>query len=59
VENIVKIINNNKLRRQFKNNIRSYVEKDVGWDNVAKSHIKIYQSVVRVPYGRARHVFWE
>ena len=59
VENIVKLISNDKLRQQFRNNIRSYIKKDVGWDNVAKSHIKIYQSVVRVPYGRARHVFWE
>lgn len=59
VENIVKLISNDKLRQQFRNNIISYIKKDVGWDNVAKSHVKIYQSVVRVPYGRARHVFWE
>ena len=59
VETIVKLISNDKLRQQFRNNIRSYIKKDVGWDNVAKSHIEIYQSVVRIPYGRARHVFWE
>ena len=59
VENIVEIISNDKLRQQFGNNIRSYIKKDVGWDNVVKSHIDIYQSVVRVPYGKARHVFWE
>ena len=59
VENIVKLISNDKLSQQFRNNIKSYIKKDVGWDNVAKSHIKMYQSVVRVPYVRARHVFWE
>ncbi len=59
VGNIVKLISNDKLRQQFRNNIRNYIKKDVGWDNVAKSHIELYQSVVRVPYGRARHVFWE
>ena len=59
VESIVKIINNDKLRQQFINNIRNYVKKDVGWDHVAKSHINVYQSIVRVPYGMAKHVFWE
>lgn len=58
-EAIIKILSDDDFRKQLENNITSYVDKDVSWEHVARSHIEAYQSVVRVPYGKARHVFWE
>lgn len=59
VDAIVKILKDDDFRLKLENNIKQHVEQDVCWTKVAESHIKVYQSVVRVPYGRARYVFWE
>jgi glycosyltransferase involved in cell wall biosynthesis len=58
-EAIIKILSDDDLRKQLEKNITDYVDRDVSWKHVAKSHIEAYQSVIRVPYGKARHVFWE
>lgn len=58
-EAIIKILSDDDFRKQLEKNITDYIEKDVSWKHVAKSHIEAYQTVVRVPYGKARHVFWE
>lgn len=58
-EAIIKILSDDDFRKQLEKNITDYIEQDVSWKHVAKSHIEAYQSVVRVPYGKARHVFWE
>ncbi len=58
-EAIIRILSNDNYRKELESNIIKYVEQDVCWSNVALSHIKVYQSVVRVPYGKARYVFWE
>ena len=36
-----------------------YVAQRIGWSKVAQLHIDVYHSVVRVPYGKAKYVFWE
>ena len=59
MKNILQIIGDDVLSNKLKNNIKEYVARDVGWDNVAQKHIKVYHSVVNVPYGKAQHVFWE
>ncbi len=56
---IIKILSDDNYRMQLGENIKNYVEQDVCWSKVADSHIKVYQSLIRVPYGKARHVFWE
>ena len=53
------ILNDADLGQKLKKNIRDHVKSKMGWSKVAKSHIKVYHKVVRVPYGKARHVFWE
>ena len=58
-EAIIKILSDDDFRKQLEKNIIDYVNKDVSWKHVAKLHIEAYQSYVRVPYGKARHVFWE
>ncbi len=59
VKNIIELITNDNLRHKMQTNIRNYVKDQVGWGKIARSHVKVYQSVVKVPYGKARHVFWE
>lgn len=58
-EAIIKILSDDNLREQLEKNIIDYINQDVSWKHVAKLHIEAYQSYVRVPYGKARHVFWE
>ncbi len=58
-ETIIKILSDDDFRKQLEKNITDYVNRDVSWKHVARSHIEAYQSVIRVPYGKARHVFWE
>ncbi|MBF0429653.1 MAG: glycosyltransferase [Fibrobacteria bacterium] len=59
IQKISKIINDDNLRQRLQNNIKKHVKKQVNWSTIAEQHIKVYQSVVKVPYGKARHVFIE
>ena len=59
LDKIAAILNDEDLAQSLQNNIRNYVEEKVGWSKVAQSHVEVYQSVVRVPYGKARYVFWD
>lgn len=58
-DGIIKVLSDKERTKEMKKGIEDYIENRAGWSKVAKSHIEIYQSVVKVPYGRARHVFWE
>lgn len=58
-EAIIRILSDDDFRKQLENNIINYINQDVSWKHVAGLHIEAYQSYVRVPYGKARHVFWE
>jgi glycosyltransferase involved in cell wall biosynthesis len=59
IDNIIKVLSNSRLKNEMRKNIRKFVKSHNNWDIIAKKHIEIYQSVVSVPYGKARHVFWE
>jgi len=59
VDNISKILSDPRTSKKFRENISGYVQKKVGWSRVANQHIKVYQSIVKVPYGKARHVYFE
>ncbi|KKK57810.1 hypothetical protein LCGC14_3050730 [marine sediment metagenome] len=58
-EAIIRILSDDDFRKQLENNIINYINQDVSWKHVAGLHIEAYRSYVRVPYGKARHVFWE
>ncbi|MFC1585485.1 glycosyltransferase [Fibrobacterota bacterium] len=59
IDNIIKVISRNGLKNKMRNNIHKFVKNHNNWGMIAKRHIDIYHSVVNVPYGKARHVFWE
>lgn len=58
VKNITKILRDDKFRNNLEDNIKNYVEQVVGWSKVAKKHVEVYHSVVRVPYGNAKYVYF-
>ena len=59
LEKVATILNNTILAQSLRENINNYVDQKAGWSKIAQSHIKIYRSVVRVPYGKARYVQWD
>jgi hypothetical protein len=59
IQNIIKILRDDDLYRTLQNNIKEYVKNFSSWTIIAQQHIKVYRSVVRVPYGRAKYVYWE
>lgn len=59
LKNITAILTDKKLFHTLKTHIKDYVAQEIGWSKVAQLHINVYRSVVRVPYGKAKYVFWE
>ena len=59
LDNIAAILSDEKLSQTLGANIKNYVAQEIGWSKVAQQHIDVYHPVVRVPYGKAKHVFWE
>ena len=58
-QNIIKVLRDEDLYRTLQNNIKEYVKNHNSWPIAAQQHIGIYQSIVRIPYGRAKYVYWE
>ncbi len=59
IQDIIKILRDDDLYRTLQNNIKAYVKNYSSWTIIAQQHIKVYHSVVRIPYGRAKYVYWE
>jgi glycosyltransferase involved in cell wall biosynthesis len=59
IRDIIKILRDDDLYRTLQNNIKDYVKNYSSWSKIAQLHIKVYHSVVRIPYGRAKYVYWE
>ena len=59
LKNIAAILTDEKLFHTLKTHIKNYVAQKIGWSKVAQLHIDVYHPVVRVPYGKAKHVYWE
>jgi glycosyltransferase involved in cell wall biosynthesis len=59
IQTIIKILRDDDLCRTFQNNIKEYVNNHSSWAIIAQQHIKVYHSLVRIPYGRAKYVYWE
>ncbi len=57
-KNILKILQDDELRHKLKDNIKNYVEQDLKWSKAAEKHIDVYHSVINVPYGNAKYVYF-
>ena len=55
---VLRVLSDDALRRQLQSNIKQYVEEKAGWSHIARRHIRVYQSVIKVPYGKARYVYF-
>jgi glycosyltransferase involved in cell wall biosynthesis len=56
VTGIVKILEDEKLARDFSENALRFVKNHISWRRIAKETVKVYQEIVLTPYGRARYV---
>jgi glycosyltransferase involved in cell wall biosynthesis len=59
IQSINKILRDDDVYRTLQNNIKEYVKNCSSWTIIAQQHIKVYRSVVRIPYGKAKYVYWE
>ncbi|MGM0488637.1 MAG: glycosyltransferase [Planctomycetota bacterium] len=55
---IVRLLRDDKLRAELRGNIRTYIDNEAGWSKIAREHTKVYQSIVKTPYGKARYVYF-
>lgn len=58
VDAILRIVNDDQYRSKMQESIRNYVDSQAGWSHVADRHVDVYRSVVRVPYGKGRYVYF-
>jgi glycosyltransferase involved in cell wall biosynthesis len=53
---LVKILTNDSFRNSMKNDIKEF-KKPRLWSNIAREHIKVYESIINVPYGKAKYFY--
>ncbi len=58
IEAILNILNDAKQRESMISNCRKYVKEGAGWSRIAQKHMDVYNSIVTVPYGKARHIYF-
>lgn len=58
VDAILHILNDEQYRSALQESIRDYVHNRAGWSHVADRHVDVYRSVVKVPYGKGRYVYF-
>ena len=56
VDHICKILSDDDYAKQLENNIIENT-KSYKWPELAKKHILVYESVIKVPYGKARYFY--
>ncbi len=59
IDHITRILQDDKLARQFSNNAKAYVKKHISWHIVAKKHLGIYQSLLEEPILESRTIWVE
>jgi len=57
-ELVIKLLRDDALQQKLRANIRNYVKECAGWSKIAALHTSVYHSVVDVPYGKARYVYF-
>lgn len=55
---ILKVLNDENVRAQLERNMTRYVREQAGWSRIARQHIQVYHSVITVPYGKGRYVYF-
>jgi len=58
VKNIVKVLKDDEYRHKLESNIEKYVNRQVGWSKIVEKHVEVYHSVVNLPYGKAKYVYF-
>lgn len=58
IREIRTLLNDEAKREAMKNNIADYKEKSVGWKKVSEMHLEVYRKIARVPFGKAKYVYW-
>jgi 1,2-diacylglycerol 3-alpha-glucosyltransferase len=58
VQAISNLINDPGEHKKIRDNISTYVTDRASWSNISQKHIEVYHSVVTVPYGKARYVYF-
>ncbi len=58
VNAIIELIDNPSKSNEIKNNIKQYINCEAGWSKIAQQHIDVYHSVVTVPYGKAKYIYF-
>ena len=53
---IIRLLKDEKLYGETSQNIRNYVKNHLNWMKVAEETVKVYQEIVKVPYGKARYL---
>ncbi len=59
IRHISRILQDEKLARQFSNNARAYVRERISWNIVAQKHLHIYQSLLEEPILESRTIWVE
>ena len=59
VQNIVRILSDEKLARQFSNNALKYVKEVISWKIIARKHLEIYQQLAKDPLLESRTIWVE
>lgn len=55
-EGITKILMDDNYRNKMRKSITDKIKPRL-WTNIARDHLKIYESIINVPYGRARYFY--
>lgn len=56
IDAISKILCEDSYRVEMQKNIEKNIKPRL-WSNIARDHLKVYESVINVPYGRARYFY--
>ncbi len=56
VQNITRILQDEKLAQKFSNNAKEYVKNHISWSITAKKHLQIYQSLLEEPILESRTI---
>ena len=58
VKAISQLINDPAEHQKLRDSISRYVKDRANWSAIAQKHIEVYHSVVTVPYGKGRYVYF-
>lgn len=58
IDHISNLLNDNSQRKKLSNNIKEYTQNECFWEKIVPQHLDIYESVVKVPYGKAKYVYF-